>query len=108
MVPKSIQEYIEVISLLDDQQFLVLLVFSDTPLRNDAYIKIDILKDCLDLGTEQIRLNLFEWEHYTKPDGTESNRFIQSKQKRMSINDLILHDTAMREYCKIFYPDRVL
>jgi len=95
----------EQISLKGGDEYVCIKIFEHTAMRETRFIKLDILDTYLRLGAGSVRLNMFMWK--TNDSGTRS--FVYDEDaKLLSINQLIIEDKNIYEYCKKFYPDRVI
>ena len=99
---------LEWISLSGGHQGIYLKCFQQTSLRSTAYIKPEIIDECLKFNFTNYYINMKEWEEYDD-EGKTSQRFIDVTDKsRLTLDHLIKDCEEVRNYVKIQAPEFVI
>lgn len=97
------KKYIEFISLKGGDEFACLKLFTDTSLRDTAYVKVCVIDELLKFGLTDEKPML---RHKVYADNNKSWNFkVKDWSECISLDDLMKDDTAMAEYVKHYFPE---
>lgn len=106
---ERLDDYIEIVSLMNGDSFTLLRLFSDTSLRETCYIKVsqlyEILKfaSCQDLS--QKSANFWVYEKTTKGD---TRLAYKDEISNLSYQNLIDECHEVKMFCKKYFPEMVI
>ena len=99
----------EWISLQGGKQEVNLKLFSNTSLRDTAYINIRVLHDMIEWGYKHKKPMLYHWEDYENSDGKQTTKFTKIESKsNLTIQELINDCEEVKEYCKVYFPELMI
>lgn len=106
---ERLDDYIEIVSLMNGDSFTLLRLFSDTSLRETCYIKVsqlyEILKfaSCQDLS--QKSAIFWVYEKTTKGD---TRLVYKDEISNLSYQNLIDECNEVKMFCKKYFPEMVI